>query len=76
MQLPKTLFVCGFWAQWPQKAPSNLMSFLQIALPGLLALSGHANPGLPRINARLGSDLKEGDRDWTDFFSALFNLVP
>jgi len=48
--------------------PSNLMGFLQIALPGLLTLSGHANPGLPGINARLGSELREGALNWTDFF--------
>ncbi|OPY61416.1 MAG: Molybdopterin molybdenumtransferase [Syntrophorhabdus sp. PtaU1.Bin002] len=52
----------------PGGPPSNLMGFLQIALPGLLALSGHTNPSLPRINARLGSELKEGKHNWTDFF--------
>jgi molybdopterin molybdotransferase len=52
----------------PGGPPSNLMGFLQIALPGLLALSGHTNPGLPGINARLASELGEGDPDWTDFF--------
>ena len=46
----------------------NLMGFLQIALPGLLALSGRANPPLPRINARLTADLEGGQHDWTDFF--------
>ncbi len=48
--------------------PSNLMGFLQIALPGILALSGHTNPGLPRISATLASDITDGDSDWTDFF--------
>ncbi|HUJ88845.1 MAG TPA: molybdopterin molybdotransferase MoeA [Syntrophorhabdales bacterium] len=52
----------------PGGPPSNLIAFLQIALPGLLALSGHANPGLPRINARLAYDLRDGTSDWTDFF--------
>lgn len=46
---------------------SNLMGYLQIALPGLLALSGHARPGLPWIKARLALDLK-GKFEWTDFF--------
>jgi molybdopterin molybdotransferase len=48
--------------------PSNLMGFLQIALPGLLALSGHGNPGLPRITVRLASEISGGKSDWTDFF--------
>jgi len=52
----------------PGGPPSNLMGFLQIALPGLLALAGHTNPGLPRLTARLSSDLGEGKHDWTDFF--------
>ena len=44
------------------------MGFLQIALPGLLALSGHEDPGLPQISARLASELKGREADWTDFF--------
>jgi molybdopterin molybdotransferase len=52
----------------PGGPPSNLMAFLQIALPGLLALSGHANPGLPRINAMLASELRGREPNWTDFF--------
>ncbi|MEI7433550.1 MAG: molybdopterin molybdotransferase MoeA [Methanomicrobiales archaeon] len=47
---------------------SNLMGFLQITLPGLRALSGHPDPGLPRITARLASGIGEGEPDWTDFF--------
>ena len=52
----------------PGGPPSNLMGFLQIALPGLLALAGRADPGLPRVNARLGADIGEGKVGWTDFF--------
>jgi len=52
----------------PGGPSSNLMGFLQIALPGLLALAGHAHPNLPRINARLAADLEGRERDWTDFF--------
>ncbi len=52
----------------PGGPSSNLMGFLQIALPGLLALSGHGEPGLPRINARLASGLKGREIDWTHFF--------
>lgn len=52
----------------PGGPPSNLMGFLQIALPGLLALAGHTHSGLPVTNARLASDIDEGNADWTDFF--------
>jgi molybdopterin molybdotransferase len=52
----------------PGGPSSNLMGFLQIVLPGLLALSGHADPGLPRINARLASGLRGRETDWTHFF--------
>lgn len=52
----------------PGGPPSNVVAFLQIALPGLLTLSGHPIPGLPRIPARLASAVRGGDREWTDFF--------
>ncbi len=52
----------------PGGPSSNLMGFLQITLPGLLALAGHAHPHLPRVNARLAADIKGRQRDWTDFF--------
>jgi len=52
----------------PGGPSSNLMGFLQIALPGLLALAGHTNPHLPKINARLAADLKGRQRGWTHFF--------
>ena len=48
--------------------PSNLMGFLQIALPGLLALSGHRSPGLPVGSARLMAGIDGGQREWTDFY--------
>lgn len=52
----------------PGGPPSNIIAFLQVALPGLLALSGHPSPGLPGMRARLASALEGGDREWTDFF--------
>lgn len=52
----------------PGGPPSNLIGFLQIALPGLLALSGHAKPCLPGTRARLAADLEGRERDWTRFF--------
>ncbi|MCB2192871.1 MAG: molybdopterin molybdotransferase MoeA [Deltaproteobacteria bacterium] len=59
----------------PGGPPSNLMGFLQIALPGILALSGHANPGLPRVNAQLAQDIVDGDKEWTDFFQGTLSLA-
>jgi molybdopterin molybdotransferase len=56
----------------PGGPSSNLMGFLQIALPGLLAMSGHSNRGLPRINARLASDLNGRETNWTHFFFGTF----
>lgn len=58
----------------PGGPPSNLMGFLQIALPGLLALSGHTNPGLPTMNAVIGAELDDGDPEWTDFFFGTLEL--
>jgi molybdopterin molybdotransferase len=52
----------------PGVPSANLMGFLQIALPGLLSLAGQENRGLPRINARLGAELRGREPDWTDFF--------
>jgi len=51
----------------PGGPPSNLMGFLQLALPGLLQLAGHLETGLPKIRVRLGSDLTGKDSDWTQF---------
>jgi molybdopterin molybdotransferase len=52
----------------PGGPPSNLMAFLQLALPGLLTLSGCAEQGLPHAQARLACGLSGRDRHWTDFF--------
>ncbi|MBF0233156.1 MAG: molybdopterin molybdotransferase MoeA [Desulfamplus sp.] len=51
----------------PGGPPSNLMGFLQIALPGLMKLAGHPVPGLNRKTVRLSSDLHGRDIDWTQF---------
>ncbi|HEN20560.1 MAG TPA: molybdopterin molybdenumtransferase MoeA, partial [Desulfobacteraceae bacterium] len=52
----------------PGGPTSNLMGFLQIALPGLQALSGYKKPGLPGIYAKMGSELRGRETDWTEFF--------
>ncbi len=51
----------------PGGPPSNLMGFLQIALPGLLKLAGYRYPGLPLIQVQLTADLKGRSADWTQF---------
>lgn len=51
----------------PGGPPSNLMGFLQIALPGLMKLSGRLQAGLPVAKARLASDLTGRHADWTQF---------
>jgi molybdopterin molybdotransferase len=51
----------------PGGPPSNLMGFLQIALPGLLKLAGRQQTGLPRTNVRLATELTGRHSDWTQF---------
>jgi molybdopterin molybdotransferase len=51
----------------PGGPPSNLIAFLEIALPGLLKLAGDSSPGLPTMNVRLASDINGKYSDWTQF---------
>ena len=48
----------------PGGPPSNLVTFLTLALPGLLKLAGFKKPGLPQIPARLSQTVKSQE-DWT-----------
>jgi molybdopterin molybdotransferase len=50
----------------PGGPPSNQMAFLQLALPGLLALAGRRNNTLPLVDAVLSEDIS-GQKDWTQF---------
>lgn len=52
----------------PGGPPSNLMGFLQIALPGLFRLSGRSGSPLPRCTVRLARSLQTKFPDWTQFF--------
>ncbi|MBF0202721.1 MAG: molybdopterin molybdotransferase MoeA [Desulfamplus sp.] len=51
----------------PGGPPSNIMGFLQIALPGIMKLSGDPLPGLRMKKVRLYSTLYGRDIDWTQF---------
>lgn len=56
----------------PGGPPSNLMAFLQVALPGLLKLAGHGAPGLPEISVKTDEKIIVRDRDWTQFIFGCF----
>jgi len=55
----------------PGGPPSNLVAFLELALPGLQKLGGRRNPGLPEFPAVLETAVT-GQRDWTQ---ALFGAL-
>ena len=55
----------------PGGPPSNEMAFLQLALPGLLAMEGWRKPLFPCTKARLTQTVR-GDREWTQFIHARF----
>ncbi|MDH3343855.1 MAG: molybdopterin molybdotransferase MoeA [Desulfobacteraceae bacterium] len=48
----------------PGGPPSNLVAFLQLALPGLLKLSGNLGPSLPKVTAIL-DEMIDVHNDWT-----------
>jgi len=50
----------------PGGPPSNLMAFLQLAMPGMKKLAGWLETGQPELNAVLQSHL-DGQIDWTQF---------
>ena len=53
----------------PGGPSSNEMAFLQIALPGLLAMESYPHPIFPSVAARLTETVR-GDKDWTQFIHA------
>ena len=59
----------------PGGPPSNLMGFLQIALPGLLRLSGSPQAGLPTRQVVLAEELTTRFPDWTQFFFGTLERV-
>lgn len=53
----------------PGGPPSSEMAFLQLALPGLLAMEGYRHPPFLSVAARLTETVR-GDGDWTQFVHA------
>ena len=53
----------------PGGPPSSEMAFLQLALPGLLAMEGYGRPPFPSVAAVLTETIR-GDEDWTQFVHA------
>ncbi len=51
----------------PGGPPSNFTAFIQIALPGLLKLSGSRRPCLPTMPVKLDRTLTCRHIDWTEF---------
>ncbi len=58
----------------PGGPPSNLMGFLQIALPGLLKLAGRQACQLPTTNVRLSTQLTGRFADWTQFIYGTLDM--
>lgn len=59
----------------PGGPPSNHIAFLELALPGLMKLGGHSNPGLPKMNVQLNDDV-HGQVDWTQFIHGTLEHRP
>ncbi len=55
----------------PGGPPSNYMAFLNLALPGLLKLSGCRSATLPVVPAQLAREVR-GQIDWTQFVQGMF----
>jgi molybdopterin molybdotransferase len=60
----------------PGGPPSNLIGFLQIALPGLLKLAGENNPRLPTVRVRSARDLNGRYINWTQFIFGFIEEQP
>ncbi|MFC2067722.1 gephyrin-like molybdotransferase Glp [Chloroflexota bacterium] len=58
----------------PGGPASNEMAFLQLALPGILYMTGQCRHPLQTIKARLTQNLKARHRAWTEFREAILYL--
>jgi molybdopterin molybdotransferase len=57
----------------PGGPPSNEMAFLQLALPGILNMSGLTGSPLRTVSAELTQDVKGRHRAWTEFKKVKLN---
>jgi molybdopterin molybdotransferase len=57
----------------PGGPASNEMAFLQLALPGILRMSGDRRPPLQSVPARLSENVRSRHRDWTEFKDAVLS---
>jgi len=57
----------------PGGPASNEMAFLQLALPGILRMSGDIRHPLQSVPARLTEDLKSRNTAWTEFRDAVLS---
>ncbi|MFC1825530.1 molybdopterin molybdotransferase MoeA [Thermodesulfobacteriota bacterium] len=53
----------------PGGPPSNEVAFLQLALPGLMAMKGYRHPLFPVLSLSLTESVR-GDQEWTQFIHA------
>ena len=58
----------------PGGPASNEMAFLQLALPGILRMSGDMRHPLQNVSARLTKDLKSRHRAWAEFLPAVLSI--
>jgi molybdopterin molybdotransferase len=56
----------------PGGPPSNLLAFLNIALPGLMMLGGFKAPELPSVKVKLTETVMGRDIDWTQYIFGCF----
>jgi molybdopterin molybdotransferase len=57
----------------PGGPASNEMAFLQLALPGILRMSGDKRPPLQYVPAKLSENMQSRHRDWTEFKDAVLS---
>lgn len=68
----------GIWEETPVFClpggpASNEMAFLQLALPGVLRMSGDVRHPLPSVTARLSDALESRHQAWTEFKDAMLS---